>query len=180
MANLRQLFIDESGQERIRFNVNISGQPNFVQIVDGRFNATDPSDSSNLYLGGYGAGIVRNAITSTAGNILFTDYTSASIGILAKSLVISNTIATSFPTQGIKIADAHDIELGTTTGTQIGTATSQKLAFYGITPVVQPTAYTPSNVTPTKSFDADTVDVATLADVVGTLIADLQALGLVG
>jgi hypothetical protein len=30
--------------------------------------------------------------------------------------------------------------LGTTTGTKIGTATTQKLAFYNATPIVQPTA----------------------------------------
>ena len=36
-------------------------------------------------------------------------------------------------------ADGVNITLGSTTGTQIGTATSQKLGFYGHTPVVQPT-----------------------------------------
>lgn len=40
-------------------------------------------------------------------------------------------------------------------------------------------AYTPTNVTTDRAYDADTVVVAELADVVGTLIADLQALGLV-
>jgi hypothetical protein len=34
--------------------------------------------------------------------------------------------------------------------------------------------YTPTNVTPDRSFDADTVTITELADVVGTLIADLQ------
>lgn len=34
--------------------------------------------------------------------------------------------------------------------------------------------YTPTNVTPDRSYDADTVAVAELADVVGTLITDLQ------
>ena len=38
------------------------------------------------------------------------------------------------------VADAQDIALGTTTGTKIGTATTQKLGFYNKTPVVQPTA----------------------------------------
>lgn len=40
-------------------------------------------------------------------------------------------------------------------------------------------AYTPTNVTTDRSFDADTVAIAELADVVGTLIADLQAKGLI-
>lgn len=37
--------------------------------------------------------------------------------------------------------------------------------------------YTPTNVTTDRAFDADTVAVAELADVVGTLIADLQTAG---
>ena len=39
--------------------------------------------------------------------------------------------------------------------------------------------YTPTNVTADRSFDADTVAIAELADVVGTLIADLQLTGLI-
>ena len=38
-------------------------------------------------------------------------------------------------------------------------------------------AYTPTNVSADRAFDADTVAVAELADIVGTMIADLQAKG---
>lgn len=48
------------------------------------------------------------------------------------------------------IADAKDIELKTTTGTKIGTATNQKLAFYGTPPITQPTALT--------GIDANVID----------------------
>ena len=48
------------------------------------------------------------------------------------------------------------------------------------TPVTQAAAYTPTNVTPDRSYDADATTVNELADVLGTLIADLQAVGLVG
>ena len=40
---------------------------------------------------------------------------------------------------GITIADAKNIVLNTTTGTKIGTATTQKLSFWNATPIVQPT-----------------------------------------
>jgi hypothetical protein len=53
------------------------------------------------------------------------------------------------------------------------------VGFYGVTPVTRASAYTPTNVTPDRAYDADATTVAELADVVGTLIADLQALGLV-
>jgi len=45
-------------------------------------------------------------------------------------------------TAGLTISDGQNIVLNTTTGTKIGTATSQKLGFYNATPVVQPTALT--------------------------------------
>lgn len=40
------------------------------------------------------------------------------------------------------------------------------------------TTYTITNVTPDRSCDADTVAVAELADIVGTLVADLRTLGI--
>lgn len=40
--------------------------------------------------------------------------------------------------------------------------------------------YTPSNVTTDRTYDADATSTAELADVLGTLIADLQTLGIVG
>lgn len=42
----------------------------------------------------------------------------------------------------ITIADAKNIALNTTTGTKIGTGTTQKLGFFGVTPVVQQAALT--------------------------------------
>lgn len=80
----------------------------------------------------------------------------------------------------VTLGDGFDLILGTGTGSKIGTAATQKLGFYGATPVAQAAAYTPTNVTTDRAFDADATTTAELADVVGTLIADLQALGLVG
>lgn len=77
-------------------------------------------------------------------------------------------------------AEATNVILGTTTGTKIGTATTQKIGFFNKTPVVQPSAYTPTNVTTDRSYDANATTIDELADVVGTIIADLQSLGLVG
>lgn len=53
-----------------------------------------------------------------------------------------------------------------------------KIGFFGKAPAVRAAAYTTSNVTTDRTFDADTVAVAELADVVGTLIADLKTYGL--
>jgi hypothetical protein len=48
---------------------------------------------------------------------------------------------------------------------------------FGATPVGQAAAYTPTNVTPDRSYNANATTLDELADVVGTLIADLQAYG---
>lgn len=50
----------------------------------------------------------------------------------------------------IVITEAKNIILGSTTGTKIGTATTQKLGFYNSTPVIKPAALT--------GIDATTVD----------------------
>lgn len=42
---------------------------------------------------------------------------------------------------GFTLTDGKNIAVGTTTGTEIGTASTQKLGFFGATPVVQQTAH---------------------------------------
>lgn len=69
---------------------------------------------------------------------------------------------------GLTITDAHNIVVGTTTGTKIGTATNQKLGFYNATPVVQPSS-TPANAT----------DLATALTLVNDLKSKLITLGLI-
>ena len=51
---------------------------------------------------------------------------------------------------------------------------------YGTAPTAQSSAYSVSNVTPDRSYDADAVLGPELADVLGTLIADLQLTGIIG
>lgn len=53
-----------------------------------------------------------------------------------------------------------------------------RLAFFGVTPVTARPDYTLTNVSVDRAFNADTVLIAELADVVGTLINDLIAYGL--
>lgn len=59
----------------------------------------------------------------------------------------------------VTFADAQNITFNSTTGTQIGTATTEKLAFYGDTPIVQPTALTTALTTITF-VDENTPDFA--------------------
>lgn len=54
------------------------------------------------------------------------------------------------------------------------------IGFYGTAPAAQSSAYTPTNVSTDRSYDADATSTEELADVLGTLIADLQNIGLIG
>lgn len=80
----------------------------------------------------------------------------------------------------ITLADTANLVLGTSAGSQIGTATNQKLAFYGAPPITQLAAYTPAG-TATRTFPADPssgytgVDNAQAGSVYA-LVADLNTL----
>lgn len=58
--------------------------------------------------------------------------------------------------------------------------TGTNLGFYSAAATPQSAAYTPTNVTPDRAYDANATTTAELADVLGTLIADLQLTGLIG
>ena len=65
---------------------------------------------------------------------------SSTITSIADSRVCLPVVGTGFlPLGGGTMTDGANVALGSTTGTQIGTATSQKLGFFGKTPVVQQT-----------------------------------------
>ena len=40
----------------------------------------------------------------------------------------------------MQFADGRNIQLGLTTGTKIGTAVGQRIGFWGVTPIIQPTS----------------------------------------
>lgn len=61
----------------------------------------------------------------------------------------------------VKMGDAKNIILDTTTGTKIGTTVSQKLGFFNTTPVVQPAAAGQGSLTNSTGGTAD----GTIADV---------------
>jgi hypothetical protein len=65
--------------------------------------------------------------------------------------------------KGFSMADGANIPLGTTTGTKFGTASTQKMGFYGATPVVRP------SVTGSRGGNA----------ALASLLTQLAALGLV-
>jgi hypothetical protein len=67
-----------------------------------------------------------------------------SSGTLTCGPVNCSTLTTS---AGLTLGEGNNVAAGTTTGTKIGTATTQRLGFWNATPVVQPTAITSLDVT---------------------------------
>ena len=55
-----------------------------------------------------------------------------------------------------------------------------KIGVFGVTPVARTSAYTPTNVTTDRSYNANSTTLDEIADVLGTLIADLQGFGFLG
>ena len=102
--------------------------------------------------------------------------------VLSGDLYVSNDIEARndiLVGNDILLAEGSNLVLGTVTGTMIGTAANEKLGFFGTTPVIQPSAYTVTNPSTDRAFDVNSTSVNELAAVLGTVITDLQALGLV-
>lgn len=76
-------------------------------------------------------------------------------------------------TEPLKLIDGGNIILGTTTGTMLGTTSSQKIGFWGITPIVQPSAYTQTYSTADKTHA--TLTSASIGAFTGGVVGFLDA-----
>lgn len=144
-ASLTQLSINQRGE----FGVSSS--------VDGQWriaawNATNPILCFQGTTSSFPA-IKRNG---TAINFRLADD-SADAGITASTATFSGNVTVS----------AVNIVTDTTTGTKIGTATTQKIGFYNKTPVVQPAAV------------ADATDAASVITQLNLLLSRMRDLGLI-
>lgn len=120
------------------------------------FYAADTSTTSNFIVADIEAQATNTISTDiNPGRLIFRTTPVGVAGVPTEVFRLTQA-------QDIEIADGNDIVLQTTTGTKIGTATTQKLAFFNATPVVQPSAYTQTYSTASKTHPAATA--ATLTD----------------
>jgi len=112
----------------------------------------EPTGTTSTSWSTSGTGFGINAASGFAGRLL--------------DLQINGTSEWSWSNTTFTIADANDIAVGTTTGTKIGTATTQKLSFWNKSPVVQPTTAISAatfvvnsggSIHPTSTFDGYTI-----------------------
>ena len=130
-------------------NVTLSGR--FISSLNGAASAPPGTFTGTWFTGGTSTTtkpqvlIEPTGTTSTAwstsGTGLGVNAVSAFAGRLL-DLQINGTSEWNFSGTVFGIGEANDIAVGTTTGTKIGTATTQKLGFFGVTPVVQQTELT--------------------------------------
>jgi hypothetical protein len=71
-------------------------------------------------------------------------------------LVLGTDSRPYLPLAGGTLTDGANLALGSTVGTQIGTVTTQKLSFWGVTPPARPSPYTQVYTTSTKTLLAYT------------------------
>lgn len=96
------------------------------------FHVSNPVPSAATITNVYGVRI--DALTGGATN--YAIHSAGGQSVHAGNLKLGDTTA---PTEQLEFADAKNVKFHTTTGTKIGTAASQKFAFWNATPIVQPT-----------------------------------------
>lgn len=130
-----------------------------VGILAGNILRASILSSGEMVIGGAlaiaGNGLLQVGAASSTGRsngvAIATDCFINRLG--ANSLQIEASAGLTL-TGGLTIADAKDIALNTTTGTKIGTATTQKLGFWNATPIVQPASASQAAVAATGSTNA--------------------------
>jgi hypothetical protein len=144
--------------------VNANGQ------LDRATNITADNNSTVLLVGSsqYGATAIQFAgdsgsitINNANGNKFFVSTSGVEMQIGSTKVLGVNT------SSNIEVRDSSNFILSTTTGTKIGTATTQKLGFFDNTPVVQPTAV------------ADATDAASVITQLNALLSRMRDLGLI-
>ena len=119
----------------------------------------EPSGTTSTAWSTSGTGLGVNAASGFTGRLL--------------DLQINGTSEWSWSNTTFTFADANDIAVGTTTGTKIGTATTQKLAFYNATPVVQPAAVADITTTATAGTLPTADGTVTIADAATPTVTEL-------
>lgn len=133
---------------------------------------------SGIYSGG-AIKMPSGATTAVTGGIYF-DTTAVMYRLGAGAVQLSAPGGVWLDTN-VNMVEAKNFVLGTTTGTKIGTATTQKLSFYGATPKVQPNGWgSPTGTTTKTTFATGSVTLPQLAERVKGLIDDLISTGLIG
>ena len=156
-----------------------------IEVVTGPLKV----DTINEYTGA--AGVTIDGVLIKDQGITVADATPGDDFLLLK---FDTSRAWQFETDGAdgagqklaltSLTDAKFFNIQSPSGTVVfevlagNAAANSRIGFYGVTPVARSAAYTTSNVSADRAFDANATTIDELADVLGTLIADLKLYGL--
>jgi len=146
------------------------------QMLTAASRITSDGVGANLTIaGGNGRG-------GAGGSLILATYDTqgaGTIGVLRTRLIIDTAGLSTFNSSvtvgagNLTLSDAVNVVLGETTGTKIGTAATQKLGFWNMTPIVQPdTSVTPATFAShsgTNVYDASTWDGYSIGHIVAAL-----------
>lgn len=144
--------------------------------------------------GAYAQMTVQNSATTVSMGVVGTATTTSGIYVQAEAYIVGTSAGLNIGTSNasgvirlyggsavlscfidasshLNMADAKNIILNTGTGTKIGTATTQKLAFYNATPIVQGASIADASGGAVIDAEARTA--------INTLISRIEALGLI-
>ena len=139
--------------------------------------ATGSTSNTNCSQCVYVGSFTRSIAAGGATNEIVIGHDAVGNG--SNSVTLGHTTVTNTYLRGdINLVEGGDLVLGTTTGTQIGTATTQKLAFYGDTPIVQPSTSIASAAAAHGSGSAVKEDSTFGGYTIGQIVTALQTLGL--
>ena len=191
--NPRVHYYQDTSGNACGFQINASsgtGMPDFVIYRDTTLYMQLNMNSTTGNLGrlslpvtGSGAGLMLGGDAQIfRGSADRVDLASGdSFNIVSGSLQVNGTsVLTSARAlqniAGLTLDDATNIVLNTTTGTKIGTATTQKLGFWNATPVVQPSAAAQAAVATTAATNTTPYGYSTAAQADGiiTLLNEIR------
>jgi hypothetical protein len=156
-----------------------------VKVAAGKFVAQDGTVTSY-------AGTSSQAITLSSTKVVYLDGTTgpwtltvgtsypATAHVRLATVVAGSSTITSvtddrqcFPVAG-SVLDGVNLTFGTSTGTKIGTAVSQKLGFWNATPIVQPSGAAQGAITDSTGSSATTTLVTVRNDTTAHAASDAQ------
>lgn len=155
-----------------------TGHTTSTAPVSGRVIATSGS-GSNVAAGTLFVSGGRSTGSGTPGKLVLQGTAAGASSSTLQTLVDVLTVTNSTT---LTVADAVNVELNATTGSKIGTATSQKLGFWNATPVIQPASANQAAVADTAGATytaAEQTMLANLKTLVNQLRADLVTAGLI-
>ena len=131
------------------------------------YSPASVSAGGSLALGPFAEARRYQYESDNAGSVAYTltDFATTAADALKLSKAADDTLA-----------DGVDIALGTTTGSKIGTATAQKLAFHNATPVIQRAGAAQAAVDATGATDSSPFGYSEAqANAIVTLVNELRA-----